>query len=101
MLYFAPSRINVGARPAEVDMPCVVPHDSQLEQLRILPRYACGCTSTRISQNSRAASPCSGNIERAGSTFSCATYGTRCAWRKARSQAESFISHPKKDPWPV
>jgi hypothetical protein len=31
--YFDPSKINVGASPADVDRPAVVPQESQLEQL--------------------------------------------------------------------
>jgi len=39
-VYFELSRINVGARPAEVENPAVVPQESQLEQLKIRPIYA-------------------------------------------------------------
>src|SRR3984885_16077475 len=90
------SRINVGAIPDNVEKPDGPVAVNQVEQPCTLPRYECGCTSTRIFCISRWPYCRTGNVSTTGSRASCTTYGLRSAERTAFSHDASSISDPRK-----
>src|ERR1035438_10541684 len=94
---YLPSRMKVGATPDTVENPDGPTAVSQLEQPCTLPRYECGCTSTRIFCISRWPYCSSGKVSTTGSMASCTTYGLRSAVFSAFSQPASSVSEPRKE----